>query len=91
MPIVLRLFSFLALSLSVHSLNFDYAESPNFRMCYSLFVTEIESNAIKYEINTECDYIHKNTSTHIATKAHFIGFCTEPNDNEAVLLNTREI
>lgn len=24
-------------------------------------VTEIESNAIKWEINTECDFIHKNT------------------------------
>lgn len=42
--------STLVIALCIHSLNFDYAESPNFRMCYSFYlmnVTEIESNAIK--------------------------------------------
>lgn len=48
-------------------------------------VTEIESDAIKWEINTECDYIRKNT-TYIWTKAHFMGFYTETNDKRSVKL-----
>lgn len=50
---------------------------------YLMNVTEIESNAIKWEINTKCDFIHKIT-TYIGTKAHFVGFYSESNDNDAV-------